>query len=128
MFVPNPLQLKLMAAGAIAAAVAILALLVWGLYWRGEYREVNAKVVALEAQGNVLAEATRACTAGVDLAKQAGDQAVKDAREMLAEARRLAAGGRKQAAAIEDLLKKPPPPGAGCEDAWKEIEKTRAAQ
>lgn len=126
--IPSPLQLKAMLAAAVAAALVIMALTVWGLYWRGEYREAKASLVALQAQGEILAASLRDCNANVSEAKRVGEQAVKDMRALVAEARRLSAGGQRQAAAIEELLNKPTPPGAGCEDAWREVEQTRGAR
>ncbi len=121
-------RLQVLIVGAMAALVVILALTVWGLYWRGEYREAKAALVTLQAQGEILAESVRACSAGVDEAKKTGEAALEDGRKLLAEARRLAAGGRQQAQRLEQLLAQPTPPGAGCEDAWKEISKARGAR
>lgn len=121
-------RLQALLIGAMVAALVCAGLLIWGLYWRGEYREAKVSLVALEAQGKILAESVRSCSASVDQAKATGEQAKKDTRALLEVAKRLAAGGEQRAAALEELLRKPTPPGAGCEDAWKEVEKTRAAR
>ncbi|TAK45276.1 MAG: hypothetical protein EPO27_10690 [Betaproteobacteria bacterium] len=127
-FAGSAARLQALLIGAAVALITILALTVWGLYWRGEYREAKAALVMLEAQSKILAESVRACSAGVAEAKKAGEAAIEDGRKLLAEARRLAAGGRQQAERIERLLAQPTPPGAGCEDAWKDIEKARGAR
>mgnify|MGYP001567300865 CR=1 FL=1 len=121
-------RLQALLIGALVAVLVCAGLLVWGLYWRGEFREAKASIVAFEAQGKILAESVRSCSASVEQGKVLGEQAKKDTRGLLEVAKRLAAGGEQRAGVLEELLKKPPPPGAGCEDAWKEIQKARGAQ
>lgn len=121
----TPIQLKL--AGAAAIVLVIAGLAGWGLYWRGEYRELKVVNVVLVDQVTVLGSSVAACNAGVEAAKTAGQAALASSRAMLAEARRLHAGGTAQVARIEALLEKPTPPGAGCDEAWAAIEAQRKA-
>ena len=120
-----PFSPKLAALAAVALAFALLA--AWGLYWRGEAREAAVKITALAAQATVLAEATRACSAGVDAAKAAADGALKGGLALLQEARRIGQPAHAQAERLEALLAKGTPAGADCRQAWAEIERNRKA-
>jgi hypothetical protein len=98
------------------------------LYWRGEYRAARAEVAVLQAKAWVLAEATRSCSAGVDLARETGEAAVRNGAALLAEARRLHGRVPPVVARLEDLLKQKPPARddgspADCRDAWLAIER-----
>jgi len=117
---PLGLQAQLWTAGIAAATCA--ALLTWGLYWRGEYRETKAVLVALEAQGKILVGAVKDCTAGAERVKDLGDKAVASMDELLGKARTLTAPKWKTVEKIETIIERPAPPGAGCNEAWAEIE------
>lgn len=121
----TPLHWKL--AGAAAVLLLLAAALAWGLYWRGEYRELKAAAVVLEDQATVLGSSLKACNASALDARRAADAAIASGQALLAEARRLHAGSRAQVARLEDLLKRPTPAGAGCEDAWSVIESAGGA-
>lgn len=113
------------AASAGAAGYAAWEVNGWRLGQKVERAE-RERDLAL-AQGKVLAEATRSCSAGVDLAKKASDGATALGAKLLDEARRLYAGNRETVASIEAMLKKPPelrPDGKPktCDDAWDFIE------
>ena len=123
--IPIPGKAQLIAAAVAALAVAVL--LAWGLYWRGEAREAAVKITALAAQGAVLAEATRACNAGVEAARASSAEAIQRGAQLLAEAKRIGQPARAQAARIEALLAKGTPAGADCRDAWRAIEADRKA-
>lgn len=124
--IPFPLATpKLIALAAVALAFALLT--AWGLYWRGEAREAEVKITALAAQGKVLAEATRACSSGVEAARAAASEAVQRGAQLLAEAKRIGQPARAQAARIEALLAQGTPAGADCRDAWRAIEANRKA-
>lgn len=122
--IPIP-QAKVVAALVVALVVGALG--AWGLYWRGEARAKDAQIAALAAQGKVLAEATRACNAGVEAARAAASEAVQRGAQLLAEARRIGAPAKAQAARIEALLAQGTPAGADCRDAWRAIEADRKA-
>jgi len=125
--IPSPLQIKAALVAGAAMLITVLALLVWGLYWRGEAREAAVKITALAAQGKVLAEATRACNAGVEAARASSAEAIQRGAQLLAEAKRIGQPARAQAARIEALLAKGTPAGADCRDAWRAIEADRKA-
>lgn len=121
---PARIQALLIIAGFGLAAG--LGLLTWGLYWRGEYREAKATVVALQAQGEVLAVAVAACSDGVDNAKKVGDEALRTGAALLVEARRLHADVPRVVGKLEDLMNRKPPARADgapadCRDAWRAI-------
>lgn len=123
----NPLALKAIAALVVAASVAIGGVLIWGLTWKARALESAATAVALEAQAKTLAEATRACSAGVEAAKRAGDSAVRSGAALLAEARRLNRNVPAVVSELRDLMKTPIRPDGtrkDCTDAWAEIERT----
>ena len=120
-----PFNPKLIA--LLAVALAFAAITAWGLYWRGEAREARIAVTALKAQGDVLAKGLEACNRSVAAAEKAGQAAVAQGAQLLAEARRLSAGGKRQADRIEDLLKQPTPAGADCREAWQKIDQDRKA-
>lgn len=119
------IQLPMMAWGAIAAGAAMAALLTWGLYWRGEYREAKAVGVALEAQGQILAAGLTSCNAGADQAKRVGDAAIAATSELLEKGRKLAAPRQKTVERIETIIERPAKPGEGCDWAWDQIESDR---
>lgn len=124
----NPFPIP--AAYLYAAAVLAGALAGWTANgWRlGEKLEAQrVQVTALKAQGDVLAASVRTCSESVAQAQKTGAAAVATGQALLAEARRMGAGGRAQAERIEQLLAKPTPSGAGCEQAWDEIERNRMA-
>jgi hypothetical protein len=116
---PTAVQLKLIAAGALALLFS--ALLAFGLYWRGEYREAKVTIATLEAQSEILAEATRACSASVEQTRAAGASALAAGRNLLVEARKASAAGRRTIVQLEALLASKEPHG-GCDDAWRKIE------
>lgn len=124
MFIPNPLQIKAMIVAAALAAIAILALLVWGLYWRGEYRECKVENTALTGQVAVLADKLDTQSKAIQDNAATGQAALAVGRQLLAEARKKnpAPGAAKSDAAASG----PAQPGKGCPDAWTEIESGRA--
>jgi len=119
------IQLPLMAWGAIAAGVAMAGLLTWGLYWRGEYRDVKAVVVALQSQEKILVSALKDCSAGAAAVKSAGDVVRADVAAILAKAQKLAAPRQKSVERIETIIERPAKPGEGCDWAWDQIEAER---
>lgn len=123
--IPIPGQAQI--AAALAVALVVGALGAWGLYWRGEARAKDAQIAAFAAQGKVLAEATRACNAGVEAARASSAEAIQRGAQLLAEAKRIGAPAKAQAARIEALLAQGTPAGADCRDAWKAIEAQRTA-
>jgi len=118
---------------ALAIAAMCLALAGWALLertWRyqalADLERARGELSLARAQGKVLAKAVDACNAGVELARQAGEDGRKAGRDLLAAVNRLNAGNVATVAALEDLLAHPEKPGATCEDAWREIEQLRA--
>ena len=120
---PARLQAMLIAAGAIA--IACLSLLIWGLYWRGEYREAKAAVVVLKAQGDVLADKLGTCSAAADQAKRVGDAAIAAMGGLVKQAQDANKDRGKVAANLEELARQARKPGEGCDWAWDKIEQTR---
>jgi len=131
--IPLPLlaaNWKLAAAAGVAAAFVAVA--GWGLYWRGEYRELKAAQVVLEDQVKVLAHGVRACNAGVAQAKETAAGVLVTANKLLLDARRAQQERYDSARRLEKLLRQKPPARAdgkpaGCDDAWDLIEKNAGA-
>lgn len=135
----NPLELvavparaKALLAGLLAVTTACLALTCWALVERS--RAAEARVEAVQARGErdraidqvkVVSAAAKACTAGVDQAAKVGAAAIAATGELAAAAARLSAPKDKEIHRIETVIQQPAPPGAGCEQAWDEIEKKR---
>lgn len=122
-FAAGPARIKGLLVGALVAGAACLALLVFGLYWRGEAYQARGERDLAIAQGDVLAAGIESCNAGVELAHSVAGAAVDQMRKLVDQARKQAAGARAQVARIEDLLKQPVPAGAGCDEAWELLEK-----
>lgn len=122
-----PARITALLAVAAIAAAGVLGLYTWGVYWRGEYREAKASLVALEAQSKILAGEIRACSTAAKETSEAAVAAVAIGEQLLEEAQALNKGGRRTLAKADELLSRTPSASAGCEDAWKAIEKARAA-
>jgi len=129
MFTGNPVTMVYVALGIAAVSYAAGGYSGWTLNgWRlgFELEHVKRERDTAVDQGVVLAEATKACSAGVTRVEKLSAAAMTQGEVLVAEARRLHAGGVVTAAKIENLLKQPTPAGADCNSAWKEIEKARA--
>ena len=111
---------KLIAAGG--AAIVLLSLTSWALLERGWRLEAEAKAITLAAQGQVLAESVKECSAGAAHVKDLGDKAVAAVDELLGQARAIATPKWRTVEKIETIIERPAPPGAGCDEAWAEIE------
>jgi len=127
MFIPNPLQLKAMLVAGAVMAIACLSLLVWGLYWRGEYRECKVANVVLVDQVKLLADKMDTQSAAVRENAAAGQAAVAAGEALLVEARKLSQAARRTAEASDAIARGAAQPGKDCRDAWREIEATLAA-
>lgn len=128
-FAAGPARIKGLLIGALAIAAAAAALTAWAMLersWRyqaeRDLEKTRGELVAAVDQGKVLAEGVRACNAGVELARRAGEQGKRLGQQLLVEARRLHAGGAQTVQEIEALLSRPAKPGATCDDAWRELE------
>lgn len=117
-----PLRLKALLIGGAAVLVAGMALLVWGLYWRGEYREAKAAVTVYAGQAAVNAAAANACTASVAQAEKVGSAVLTATAKLLAAARADGQHRARTATALEDLARRPRAPGENCDWAWDQIE------
>lgn len=126
-----PARLQAMLIAAVAVVATCMALLVWGLYWRGEYREAKVAVTALKAQGDVLADKLGTCTASVDQGKRVGDAAIAAMGGLVKQAQDANKDRGKTAATLEELARQGRKAGEGCDWAWEQIEqqkrKARAA-
>jgi hypothetical protein len=78
-----------------------------------------------EAQLAVVAAAAKACSASVDQAKRVGEAAIAATGTLAAAAARLNAPREKEVQRIETIIEKPTPVGAGCNQAWDELERLR---
>lgn len=125
MFIPSPVQVKAMVIGLGAMAIVCLSLLVFGLYWRGEYREVKAELGVAIAQGAVLADKIGTCSAATDETKRVGDAAIAEMRVLAKQARDAGKGNQASAAALEELARQARKTGEGCDWAWKQIEEQK---
>lgn len=122
LFCAGPARVKALLVGAVALASVVLALLAYGLWWRAEAFQARAERDHAIDQLAVVSAAAQACSAAVDHAKAVGDAAVKATGELVAAARRLSKPAEKTIERIETILERPAPPGAGCSEAWDEIE------
>ena len=129
--IPSPLQIKAALVAAAVMAIAILTLLVWGLYWRGEYREAKAALTVYAGQAAINKEAAERCSAGAEEAKRVGEAAIAAMGPMVAAARAAAKDRTNTAQTLEELARQKRQSGEGCDWAWGEIEqqkrKARAA-
>jgi hypothetical protein len=126
-----PARMYALLIAAAAVVIACMSLLIWGMYWRGEYRQALANIKVLEAQVQVSSAALASCNAGVDQAKRVGDAAIASMAPMVEAARRLHAGSTAAAASLEDLARQARGAGEDCGWAWRRIQeehkKARAA-
>lgn len=124
-FAGGPARIQALLIGALAMALVCAALLIYGLWWRGEAFEARRDRDVFKMQASVLSDGLTRCNAGADEAKRAGDRAVGLVRGLLEDIRKQNGPLLGQASRIEELLKNPTPNGAGCDAAWDEIEKNR---
>jgi ABC-type transport system involved in cytochrome c biogenesis permease subunit len=126
-----PARLQLLLIAAAAVAIACMSLLIWGLYWRGEYREAKAAVTALAAQGQVLADKVETCSAAATETKRVGDAAIAAMGGLVAEAKKVHKDRTTTAQSLEEIARRTRTAGEGCDWAWQQIEqqkrKARAA-
>lgn len=124
----NPLQLKLAAAGAIAAAAAIGSLTIWALLERSGRLECKVELVRAQDQVDVLAAVLDEQTQSIkDLGKATARSRV-ELRGMVAAIAEQNKQTRDQVAGLEASLKAPTPRAADgrvfdCRDAirqWRE--------
>ena len=118
-----PARIQALLIGAAAVAIAMLSLLVWGLYWRGEYRELKVATVVYADQVKVTAGALEACSAGTDAAKRAGDAAVSAVDKLLGQAQAGNADRKATAARLDEIARRTRNAGEGCDWAWDHIER-----
>ena len=121
-FTAGPARVKALLVAAMAMAVVGLALTTWALVERVAAVQARAeRDRALDQLADVSA-AAKACSAGVDQAKRVGEAAVLATAELAAAAKRLKAPAVHTVERIEQILERPAPPGAGCDQAWDQIE------
>src|SRR5688572_15439782 len=96
----------------VGAALVVAALLIFGLYWRGEAYQARAEADLARAQISVLVAATETCKASVDQARRVGEAAIAGTAELVAAARRLKQPARHTIERIETILERPTPSGA----------------
>jgi hypothetical protein len=104
------------------AIVAVLLVLAAAGGWMLNGWRLGAELELRRAQAKVFESDVKACNAGVELARKAGEDGRALGRRLLAEAERLNAGNVATIASLEQLLERSEKPGASCEDAWREIE------
>jgi hypothetical protein len=120
---------------AIAMLVVVLALVVYGEYWRAQawkardqVDQVKQQLVAAIDQEKVLAGALQTCNAGVEASAKAATAALAAAAAAQARADAAAVEHRQASAKLEALLRQPTKPGAGCPEARAAIAADRAAK
>lgn len=123
-----PARLQVLLVGALAMALTVAGLTIWGLWWRGEYREAKAALAVYVAQVQVSSAALNACNAGADEARKVGAAAVTAMGRLVAEARKANEPARALAGRLDELAKQPREPGQGCDWAWQQIERDRKAR
>ena len=117
-----PARLQVLLLGALGVALACLGLLIWGLYWRGEYRDAKAALQVAQAQNDVLAASLTRCDAAAAHTKAVGDAAVRAMGKLVQQAEEAQKGRTASADAIEDLARLARKAGEGCSWAWQQIE------
>jgi hypothetical protein len=125
----SPARLQALLVAALAMLVVILALLIYGLWWRGQALQARGERDSARDQVAVVSAAAEACSESVARARAIAGAELAAAHRALEDFRRLHAGQRAAVARLEGLLERPAPPGAGCDAAWAAIETdARAAQ
>jgi hypothetical protein len=125
----SPARLQALLVAALAMLVVILALVVYGLWWRGQALEARGERDSARDQVAVVSAAAEACSESVTRARAIAGAELAAAHRALEDFRRLHAGQRAAVARLEGLLARPAPSGAGCDAAWAAIEaNARAAQ
>jgi hypothetical protein len=125
----SPARLQALLVAALAMLVVILALLIYGLWWRGQALQARGERDSARDQVVVVSAAAEACSESVARAKAIAGAELAAAHRALEDFRRLHAGQRAAVARLEGLLERPAPAGAGCDAAWAAIESdARAAQ
>lgn len=135
-FTAGPARIQALLYAALAMLVVVLALVVYGEYWRAQawkardqVDQVKQQLIASIDQEKVLAQSLATCNAGVEASAKAATAALAAAAKAQALAELLAAAHEQTSARLEDALRrKPPSPGAGCKEARAEIAAARAAR
>jgi hypothetical protein len=115
-------RLEALLFAALAMLVVILALLIYGLWWRGQALQARGERDSARDQVVVVAAAAEACSESVARAKAIAGEQLAAAHRALEDFRRLHAGQRAAVARLEGLLERPAPAGSGCDAAWAAIE------
>lgn len=118
----NPLSVKAQLWTAGAALLALSLCTSWALIERAGRLEAKATNAYLAAQGQVLAGAVEGCTKGAEEVKRVGDAAIAGMGGLIKKAEGLAAPKWRTVKEIQTIIERPAPPGAGCAEAWAEIE------
>jgi len=124
-FAGGPARIQAMLIAALAMALTCAALLVYGLWWRGEAKGMKAELTAAVAQGTVLADALGNCNAATDHTKRVGDAAIAAMGGLVAEAKKAHQDRGKTAATLEEIARQTRKAGEGCDWAWEQIEQQK---
>jgi hypothetical protein len=118
----NPLGLKAQLITAGAAFLALSLCTSWALLERAGRLEAKGTIATLAAQGQVLAGAVKDCSTGAAEVKRVADLAVSGMGGLMEKAEKIAQPKWRTVEKIQTIIEKPAPPGAGCNEAWAEIE------
>lgn len=118
----NPLSIKAQLWVAGGAVLALSLCSSWALIERAGRLEAKATNAYLAAQGQVLAESVKACSAGAEEVKRVGAAAIAGMGGLVDQAKEIAKPKWRTVERIEKIIQSPAPPGAGCEEAWAKIE------
>lgn len=118
----NQLTLKAQLWVAGAALLALSLCSSWALFERAGRMEAKAAVAVFAAQGQALSGAVKACSAGAEEVKRVGAAAIAGMGGLVKKAEDLAKPKWQTVKTIQTIIERPAPPGAGCAEAWAEIE------
>lgn len=124
-FAGGPARIQMLLIGAMAIALVCAALLIYGLYWRGEAKEAKAELGIAIAQGTVLADKLGTCNAGVDQARRVGEAAIAAMTALVADAKKANAGRKITAETLDEIARQARKAGEGCDWAWDQIEQQK---
>lgn len=121
-FTAGPARVKGLLLASMAIAALCLALTTWALVERLGAVQARAERDRALDQVAVISAAAQACSVAVDHAREVGQAAIAATGELLEAAARISAPAVHTVERIEKILERPSPPGAGCDQAWDQIE------
>jgi hypothetical protein len=127
-FAGGALRLKALLIGALLMLAACLGLTVWALIERSGKLSAEKDLAVSAAQIGVLSASLNRQNASIEAVRSAGAAATAGARELVAAAKLANANNASLVLSVREVLNRPAPTKpdgttAGCEDAWRDIER-----